>query len=181
MRAVLRGIVLATLTSLLLAMAFIPAMAQQNPYGGGAPTTDEAQGPATVQPGTDATFTGAGFAVGGEVVVRVVGVINTTGTVIANRGGVARATIEIPCPTPAGEATITLTGEGENGGERVVSETFTVTDNTAAACIEGRGLAATGINLSNGVLLALGLLILGGGALAASRRTRTDEATTIDA
>lgn len=175
MRAVLRGIVLATLTSLLLALAFMPAMAQDNPYGGGEPTTDEAQAPESAPAGTTVTVTGEGFGVGGEVVVRAVGVVNTTGTVVANRGGVATAKIEIPCGTPAGDVNVTMTGEGENGGERVVSTTFTVTDATAAACVEGRGLAATGANASNGLMLALGLLVVGGGAVAVSRRKKDDE------
>lgn len=174
MRAVLRGIVLATLTSLLLAMAFMPAMAQDNPYAG-EPTTDEGQAPESAVAGVTVTVTGDGFANGATVVVQTGGVVVTTGTVVANRGGVATARIEIPCDTAPGEVAVTMTGEGENGGERVVTTSFTVTDATAAACVEGRGLAATGANASNGLMLALGLLVVGGGAVAVSRRKKDDE------
>lgn len=184
MRTMLRGIVLATVTSLLLAMAMMPALAQTDPYGEAEPTTGEAEGPATAEAGQEVTFVADEFAVGAEVLVQVGGVVVTTGTVVANAQGVATAAIEIPCGTPEGDATVSFTGEGETGGERVVTTNFTVVGATAACpagAVDEGGLAATGINLSNGVLLALGLLVIGGGAVAAGRRNRTDEVTPIDA
>lgn len=179
MRAVLRGIVLTTLTSLLLAVAFMPAVAQEdpqsNPYGGENASQGEAQGPEQVNPGTSPTFVGDGFAPGAQVEIGVLGVVVTQGTVVANRGGVARATIEIPCGTEPGDATITMTGEGEDGETRVVETDFTVTDNTARACVQSAGLAATGWNFSNGLLVAAALLVVGGGAVYAGRRRNSGD------
>lgn len=136
------------------------ALAQQYPPGAAAtcPT-------GTVVAGGTITCSAAGFAPGSTVTAEVAGTNFTrTRTVTANQQGVATATIDIPADAALGGATVTFTGTDVSGRFlRVAAAQFTVVAPAA-------GLPTTGTGVTNGLLGALAVLILGGLSLTAARR-----------
>lgn len=166
-QAAFRGVLVAVLALVVLA---VPASAQED-YPPG-PSTGEASGPETVQPGTSPTFVAQGFQAGSEVTVVLSGVLSATGTTTANAGGVASFQVTVPCAAAAGPATITFQGTGEDGEARTVATDFTVSDDTAVACERAAGLAGTGTQISNLGMLAIAALLVGGGLLAYTRTNR---------
>jgi LPXTG-motif cell wall-anchored protein len=104
-------------------------------------------------------------------------------TARAGSAGVVTYELAVPCGTAAGPATIEFTGEGEDGEPRTVSTDFTIVDDPAAVCPAGDGdlagapadddgLATTGGQISNGLVLAAVILAAGTGLVLTARRRR---------
>lgn len=175
MHTITRGISLVALLTMLLAvLAIAPAVAQQaNPYEETA-VAGEVQGPASAQPGVEATFWAAGFEPGTTVAVTLSGVLSGTFTATASAEGVATHVVTVPCDATSGTAAVTFEGAGDDADVRTSTTDFTVTTDPAAACpapaTDEAGLAATGGEFTNGAMLAVVALLVGAGFLVAGRR-----------
>lgn len=125
---------------------------------------------AAVAPGDTITCQAEGFAAGTEVVVEVLGngfALSTTTT--ADSEGVASATIQIPEDANDGEATIAFEGQDASGEfVRVAVASFQVQEEAAA---DGP-IPTTGAEVSNGAIIALGVILLGGSLVYGARRRR---------
>ncbi len=153
-------------TALALLLVLPGAALAQAPYPAGAAATCPT---GTVVVGGTITCSAAGFAPGSTVTVEVAGTNFTrTRTVTANPQGVATATIDIPADAAPGGATITFTGTDVSGRFlRVAAAQFTIVARPAAGL-----LPTTGTGVTNGLLVALGVMVLGGLSLTAARRRR---------
>lgn len=128
----------------------------------------------TVAPGETITCQAGGFEAGSEVVVEVLGNgFSRTITVTADAEGVAEVSVQIPAEANDGRATITFEGRDASGNFiRVAAASFTVQEEAAGE----EPIPATGANVSNGTILALGVIVLGGALVYGARRRRRHEA-----
>ena len=166
-----RGLIVIAVALLGLVLSAGAALAQSRPaYPPGASVACDAS---AGTPGETIACSATGFAPGSEVTVEVLGNgWSLTLTVTANSEGVASASFQIPEDANDGRATVTFSGQDASGNfVRVASATFTVQEQAAGA----GPIPATGANVSNGAILALGGIVLGGALVYGSRRRRKGE------
>lgn len=162
-----RGMIITTVVLLGLVFTGGAALAQAAYPPGASAECDTSQ----VAPGGTITCRAGGFAAGTEVIVEVLGNgFSRTVTVTADGEGVAEVTVQIPPEANDGRTTITFEGRDAEGNFlRVAAASFTVQETTA----RGEGpIPATGANVSNGAILALGVIVLGGALVYGARRRR---------
>lgn len=163
---------LVTLIAIVGLVLMGPAAFAQAPYPPGAAARCD---DAVVAPGETIRCEARGFAAGAEVIVEVLGNgFSRTLTVTADAEGVASVTVQIPPEANDGRGTITFTGEGPDGSQQVASASFVVQTVPAAPADDGP-IPTTGANLSNGALLALGVIVLGGSLVYGARRRRSHD------
>lgn len=163
-----RGLIVIVMVLMGLVFTASAALAQAYPPGASAQCPTSAP-----EPGDSVTCSADGFAPGSEVDVEVRGTAwSRDFTVTASSEGVASVTFQVPADANDGEATITFTGpDASSDFTRVASATFTVQEEAA-----GEGpIPATGADVSNGAILALGGIVLGGALVYGSRRRRKGE------
>lgn len=161
-----RGLIIVTVVLMGLVLTGGAALAQAAYPPGASAQCDASQ----VAPGGAIECEAGGFEAGSEVVVEVLGNgFSRTITVTANDEGVASVTVQIPAEANDGRATITFEGEDAEGNfVRVAGASFTVEEPAAGA----EAIPATGANVSNGAILALGVIVLGGALVYGARRRR---------
>jgi hypothetical protein len=103
-----------------MAIATPVAVAQE--YG---PSTGDLGGvPSSVAPGSQVSFTGDGFAPGGDLDVVLTSADGTTtalGKAVAGQDGTAHASIVVPEGLAPGAYTFSVSGDAPDGGTRVLS------------------------------------------------------------
>lgn len=160
-------IVLVVALSALLLMA-VPAFAQYPPEDAEAEVTVSTT---TVAPGGTITVVGEDFLPGSQVNITLVETTEVLGTVTVRADGTFSTNVTLPADLAPGTYTLRVSGVDADGEPRVIDTTITVVA-AAAAPAPGTGLAATGGQFTVGSALAALLLVIGGGALFASRRLR---------
>lgn len=142
------------MASAVLAVLLLPAAASaQYPPSGETLTVEDS----TVAAGGRFTIGGGGFRAGSTVTIRIGSTV--LGTATADSSGRFTFTGTLPRNTGAGTVTILAVGVDPSGAARSLSTALTVLP-----------LGATGSNTSTMLFIAMGLIILGGAALAFSRR-----------
>lgn len=166
-----RGVIVAVVVLLGLVFTGGAALAQAAYPPGASAQCDTSQ----VAPGGTITCEAGGFAAGTEVIVEVLGNgFSRTITVTADGEGVASVTVQIPPEANDGRTTITFEGQDAEGNFlRVAAASFTVQEAPGPA---EQPIPATGANASNGAILALGVIVLGGALVYGARRRRRQEA-----
>jgi hypothetical protein len=169
-----RVIMMAAMAAVLL-MA-LPALAQYPPESEGATVT---VGQTTVQAGGTIPVTGDGFLPGSSVAISLHCPGRDAvplGTATVNADGEFSTEVTIPADTPPGECILRVAGVDADGETVVLDTLITVTaaatagPGAPAAPAASGGLARTGGLLTPGAALAALFLVVGGGAVFASRR-----------
>jgi hypothetical protein len=174
-------VLVAALVGLLLFGA--PAMATPYPPIAAEPTV--AVSATVVTAGGTIVVTGGGWQPGSQVTISLIGAGGASvalGTVTVAADGTFSARVTIPARLAPGRYTLRVAGVGADGQPRTEDVTITVAATAAAPApglpapeaptpAPGR-LATTGGQLTTGGALAALFLVVGGGALFASRRLR---------
>lgn len=148
-----KAVALGAIVAVMLLTA-APALAQYPPTPGGLTGST-----GTVKPGGTLTISGGGFKPGSTVTIRIDGVV--IATVTADESGRISVTVKVPPGTKPGAHTLTATGITPSGTPNVLGLSLAIT---------GVGADVGGIPIG---LIALGLILVGGGALAvAARKSR---------
>ena len=147
------------------------ALAQQSGQGYGQQQESVESNRDQVQSGENVTIQVMGYAANAQVTVTVTGVMNTTFTRTTTAAGNLSFVLEVPCGTQSGDAPVNVSGPDGEGNTVTNDTTFAVAGSSNACAAPG--LSATGQNLSNGGLLAIGAIVLGGGLVAYTRRRRS--------
>lgn len=163
------GLVLAL--AALLALAAVPASAQDYPPDaatcGVSVTTPVA--------GQNIVVDCAGWMPNGPVDIDLLSQHVHLATVHADDNGEIRDPIKIPADTSPGDHTLRLSGINAQGEDQVVEIALTVRQPGAVGRDRAPGLAATGVDSGLGVLLGIGLLGAGTGAVYAARRRQAKQ------
>jgi hypothetical protein len=169
-RAVLAAAILGVL------LMAVPAYAQYPPATAEATV---AVSRTVVAAGGTITVTGEGFQPGSQVTVSLVGVVQVLGTTTARADGTFSVDVTIPRNVRPGRYILRVSGTGADGQPRTVDTSITVAAAAAApglaraAGAEAPGrLAMTGGQFTTTGATAALFLVVGGGALFASRRLR---------
>lgn len=129
-----------------------------------------------VQPGTEITLSGSGFAPGAQIDIVIESDPIHLGTVNADATGYFEATVTIPTTgLPAGDHTLKATGPDPTGGLRVLSISVEVAGSPGAAAPRPGG-SAYGLPVTGSAVLplaAFGLAAIVGGAFLVQRTRRT--------
>jgi LPXTG-motif cell wall-anchored protein len=153
-----------------LVLAFVafagPAAAQQSYPTQGSSGGEGSVSPRTVEPGGTVTFTGGGFDGGAVLSLAING--RSAGTTTADSSGNFSARLQL---TDCGVNTLTATGRGAGGENRVVTARANVRCAAAAATSRG-ALPRTGSDVTTTALVAGLALVMVGGTLVLGARTR---------
>jgi hypothetical protein len=157
MTRVVRALAGSILMTVLLAG---PALAQTYPPE--EPTAEVSD--STVRPCDTITVSGSNWQAGSTVQISLDGEQVATDT--ADASGNVSTSVRIPCALAPGTYVISLSGTAADGTSATATTTITV----LAAGGGGAGAVRTGADLSAGLTIMVGLLVLGIGALVATRR-----------
>lgn len=152
--------------ALLLALPAAAGAQQYPPSAANLTVSDSTPGA-----GGQVTVTGTGFAPGANVVITFESTPVTLATVTADAGGAFSTVVTIPANATPGAHTIKATGAGAGGGTLVLSAQVTV------GGASGGTLAKTGANgILPLLLVAAGLVLVGGVLIVSVRRRQTPQA-----